>query len=425
MEIVQVIGMASGGVLTHVIQLSELLLEADHRVKVIAPEEVLLPVPGVKRKNLRIGSRPSLHDFKQIKQLSQLLIGADLVHAHGLRAGVFCVKARRLLKEQIRPALVVTEHNLPLGSKRIALVGQHLARLVAKEADYLLAVSPDLVQQAEMMGAKGCELAKIPAPKPGWLIATGPEVVLKHPDLQAGLKRPDPKQLPADQIKAAPALSLEGQRRPRNESSCDPDAGEEKTVVQSETGDFAGQFPDAQLPYRRLELLTVARLAPQKGLDLLLLVAAELSRQGIEYRWQVAGDGPLASALRLEAEALGVPVQFIGYQGKVRQLIRKADLVVQTSRWEGQPVALQEALQEGAAIVATEVGGTKAVVGQAARLVPLDALEIAQAINRLRLQPQRLGHLRELSRQRASQLPGPQDLLSQVEAVYAQVLKQY
>ncbi len=62
-------------------------------------------------------------------------------------------------------------------------------------------------------------------------------------------------------------------------------------------------------------------------------------------------------------------------------LLAAADVVVSSALWEGQPVGLQEALHAGAAIVATDVGGTAAVVGDAAVLVPGgDPLSLSRGI---------------------------------------------
>src|SRR5699024_937246 len=96
-------------------------------------------------------------------------------------------------------------------------------------------------------------------------------------------------------------------------------------------------------------VLTVGRLAPQKGLGLLGDTAGELVRDGVPLRWLVVGDGPLEPELRRRVAADALPVVVAGRRDDVPALLAAADVVVSTSTWEGQPLAVQEALQAGAA----------------------------------------------------------------------------
>src|SRR5699024_11335639 len=59
-----------------------------------------------------------------------------------------------------------------------------------------------------------------------------------------------------------------------------------------------------------------------------------------------------------------------GRRDDVPDLLASADVLVSTSAWEGQPINVQEALAAGVPVVATDVGGTGEVTGDAARLVP-------------------------------------------------------
>src|SRR5699024_9668481 len=129
-----------------------------------------------------------------------------------------------------------------------------------------------------------------------------------------------------------------------------------------------------------LEVLVIARLAPQKGLHDLLDAAARLG-DGAGVRIRIAGEGPLHEELAARIRAEALPVELLGRREDVPELLAAADLVVSAARWEGQPVALQEALQAGRAILATDAGGTRWVTGEAACLVPVgDARALAAAI---------------------------------------------
>ena len=128
--------------------------------------------------------------------------------------------------------------------------------------------------------------------------------------------------------------------------------------------------------------VVVARLAPQKGLDLLLDAHRELAAgEPLDLVTVVAGDGPLREPLQARIDAEHLPVRLLGHRDDVPDLLAAADVVVSSAVWEGQPVGIQEALHAGAAVVATDVGGTGAVVGDAALLVPpADPVSLSRAI---------------------------------------------
>ncbi|MHB1288404.1 glycosyltransferase family 4 protein, partial [Georgenia sp.] len=137
------------------------------------------------------------------------------------------------------------------------------------------------------------------------------------------------------------------------------------------------------------------------------------------WRWVVVGDGPLRETLAARAEREHLPVHLLGRRDDVPDLLAAADVVVSTATWEGQPLAVQEALRAGAAVVATDVGGTREVTGDAAVLVPGgDAAALAAAVAQVLAADTRRDALRAASRARARALPGPEDVLAQLWSVY-------
>ncbi|OFR57029.1 glycosyl transferase family 1 [Actinomyces sp. HMSC075C01] len=363
-RILQVCGSAAGGVRAHLADCARLLAADGHDVIVEAPAAVLdtLDVEPARAEALEIGPRPSLNDSLAVARLRRLGRRADVVHAHGLRAGALAALALGR-RRRGRTRLVVTLHNLTIGGRLTTLVGERLERLIARRADLILAVSPDLAERARELGAPRVELAIIPAAPP---------------------------------------------QQPTEPAPSDPAA------------------PEEAWPQEGARLLTVARLAPQKGLPLLLEAAAILSREVdagrlAAFTWALAGDGPgrEEAAERIAAEQL--PVTLLGRRTDAPALMEAADVVVQTSLWEGQPLTIQEALRSGTAIVATDVGGTAVTARGGAVLVAPRAQAIAEALGTLLSDPEARSRAAERAHEAAGRLPGLEDLAVQLrQAALAQ-----
>ncbi|QZN84411.1 glycosyltransferase [Cellulomonas sp. C5510] len=166
-------------------------------------------------------------------------------------------------------------------------------------------------------------------------------------------------------------------------------------------------------------VVTVARLAPQKGLDTLVRAASAAARTRPALRWVVAGDGPLRDQVEAAVRAASAPVTLLGRREDVADLLAAADVVASTAVWEGQPIAVQEALALGSAVVATDAGGTREVTGDAAVLVPVgDAEALGAAVAAVLADASRRDTLRQAARDRAARLPQLPDVLAQLETHY-------
>ncbi len=137
-----------------------------------------------------------------------------------------------------------------------------------------------------------------------------------------------------------------------------------------------GPAPGARipLPAGRPVVFTAARLAPQKGVAVLIDAWAALAPEFPQGSLLVAGDGPLRAELEAQARALGVAdsVLFLGFRDDVRALLRAADVAAIPSLVEGQSLFAVEAMAEGAVVVASRVGGLPEMVreGETGFLVP-------------------------------------------------------
>jgi glycosyltransferase involved in cell wall biosynthesis len=137
-----------------------------------------------------------------------------------------------------------------------------------------------------------------------------------------------------------------------------------------------------------LVILSMARLAPDKGLEYLIEAANKLPRTGRRIRIVIAGDGSDRDRLEQLAGRLNVTdrVAFLGFREDVGDLLAASDLVVLPSLREGLSIALLEAMAMGKPIIASSIGSQREVASRAdmARLVrPADPLALSEAIVRL------------------------------------------
>lgn len=119
---------------------------------------------------------------------------------------------------------------------------------------------------------------------------------------------------------------------------------------------------------------TIACLKPQKA-PLDFVEAARIARaEEPRLRFFVAGDGPLRGAVEEEirSRGLGEHVLLLGWRRDVADLLHAMDLFLLTSRYEGLPRVVLQAMAAGVPVVATAVDGTPDVVrdGETGALVP-------------------------------------------------------
>lgn len=121
----------------------------------------------------------------------------------------------------------------------------------------------------------------------------------------------------------------------------------------------------------------------------MLQAARRLGDAGEPVRFVSVGQGPLAEELEAERDRLGLGgrFRFLGYREDPVRVLLAGDVFCLSSRFEGLPIALLEAMAAGLPAVATRVGGVPAVVtdGREGRLVAAgDPAALAAAIVSLR-----------------------------------------
>lgn len=397
-RVLELSAQAAGGVRAHIRQVSQLLAKDGHQVLLAGPSNVISPADGAvsgacpRTYQIDIGARPSGADLKALRQLKQLAATVEVIHAHGLRAGALAVLAAKRLPAAKRPRVVVTLHNLPVGSAPTRLVGKALHLVVVKVADYVLTVSPDLLKKAKQLGLKAGEIAVVPAPARSLSDCAGTA---------------------SSETDFGTTASLDPASGPGAGSG--PGIGSGSGV---DSGSGYGASSDTDCGATPC-VLTIARLAPQKGLDLLLEAATLIKQRGIDFTWLVAGDGPLKAQLNQQIATAALPVKLLGRREDIGALLSQADVVVQTSYWEGQPLTLREAMQAGRAIVATDVGGSAYTLAGCGQLVEPQAGPLADAVVAVISDPKRRETLEAASRAAVAKIPGETQLREQLDRVLA------
>jgi glycosyltransferase involved in cell wall biosynthesis len=363
-RVTEVLATSTGGVGTHLRSVLPALMVAGAEVRVCGPRatEELFGFTARRAQfapvEISAGLAPAA-DALAVAALRRLLADADLVHAHGLRAGLVAASARRLAG--VRVPLVLTLHNaLPEGGGARRRVLAAAERATVRAADLVLAASADLAANARRQGARDVRPAPVAAPE------------------------------------------LPPPARSRAEVRAALGTGDRPLVV------AVGRLH----PQKGYDLLldAAARWAGDARLTAPPLVA-------------IAGDGPLAADLARDIEQRQLPVVLLGRRDDAADLLRAADVCVLPSRWEARSLTAQEALRAGAPLVATRTGGLPELLGDAAALVPVgDAAALAEAVVRVLADPDHARALTEAGRRRAAGWPDEAATARMLVAVYRELL---
>jgi glycosyltransferase involved in cell wall biosynthesis len=170
-------------------------------------------------------------------------------------------------------------------------------------------------------------------------------------------------------------------------------------------------------------VLAVGRLHRQKRFDVLVSAAAGWQHRIPVPAVLIAGEGPERELLQSRASELGVDVRLLGQRHDIADLMSIADVIVLPSSWEARPLAAQEALSAGRALVATPVGGVPSLVGSAAVLVPVGNPDsLAAAVAQLLDDPDARHRLERLALARAAEWPDAEAVANQLVAVYIELV---
>jgi glycosyltransferase involved in cell wall biosynthesis len=314
MRVVYVSTLKRGGPVSHMEALAARVAGLGVDVRVVRPSDAAVR---------------SKWDVRGALALWPALAGADVVHTHDRRAGLFA----RVIGRARRATVVHTYHGLP----------EEIAVELGRDPGYRDPAVPPLRRAWLRYGYLRIEAA---------LALLGAVVVPSEAMASylagAGVPRSRLRVIPSgvDVVRAVPPASRH-----------DP------AVV-----------------------AVMANLEPWKGVDVLLAACAQLP-PGAKVHVDVYGDGSARGALERRAQQLGVDVTFHGHvPGAPARVLETADVVVVPSRAENLPMAALEAMAAALPVVGTRVGGVPELVedGVTGFVVPPDdAPAMAAAIAKI------------------------------------------
>jgi glycosyltransferase involved in cell wall biosynthesis len=143
------------------------------------------------------------------------------------------------------------------------------------------------------------------------------------------------------------------------------------------------------LPLRSFVVGTVGRLSEQKDPHTWVLSAAEVAHHVPDALFVMVGDGDLRRGTERLATELGLAdrLLFTGLRDDVPEILPAFDVLLLTSRWEGLPLVIPQAMASGVPVVASAVDGNTEVLrnGENGLLVaPSEPRLFAEAIQSLR-----------------------------------------
>ena len=118
------------------------------------------------------------------------------------------------------------------------------------------------------------------------------------------------------------------------------------------------------LPADAFIIAGIGRLSYQKNFSLFIDVAAAVLAQRPGAYFVIAGTGPEDRQLRDRATRLGIDqrLRFLGYVGDMPGLYPAVDALLLTSRYEGLPITILEAMATGTAIVSSKLDGVAEIM---------------------------------------------------------------
>ncbi len=175
-------------------------------------------------------------------------------------------------------------------------------------------------------------------------------------------------------------------------------------------------------------VMQVGRLSAQKDPLAFVEGAARVIRERPDTQFALVGEGPLREAVAAHIRALDLDghVHLLGWREGACRLIAAADVVSLTSRWEGMPYVLLEAMAWSRPVVASAVNGCPEILvdGVTGFLVPAGNTTVwAGRVLDLLNEPAKAAAMGRRGRERVEERFSLHEMTARIERLYLQVAK--
>lgn len=165
----------------------------------------------------------------------------------------------------------------------------------------------------------------------------------------------------------------------------------ENIVLSQEVIDKADADMEKKWDSGKINLVTVGRLDYQKGIDVAAAACKILRDRGVDVSWHVYGKGIMHDQITGYIKENNLENHFIleGMVSNPYPYMKRADLIVQPSRWEGKSIVLDEAKILGKAIVVTDYPSVRDQITdhQTGLITGMEPEAIADGIRKLLADP--------------------------------------
>lgn len=169
--------------------------------------------------------------------------------------------------------------------------------------------------------------------------------------------------------------------------------------------DYEGIRKKADMPIEddfskdNFNIVSCGRISHEKGMDLAVKACAQLVADGFDnIKWWIVGGGPAENEVRDLVKELKMDryVNMVGMKSNPYPYIKKADLYVQPSRFEGYPMTILEALVLGQPVISTNNNGAKEIIenGKTGILCGVNTDNIRSVVSKIIDNPQQFSNLR-------------------------------
>ncbi|HQI50131.1 MAG TPA: glycosyltransferase [bacterium] len=180
------------------------------------------------------------------------------------------------------------------------------------------------------------------------------------------------------------------------------------------------------LPEGSILMGFIGRLVPIKNLGMALHVLERLLLENQAYHLCIAGDGPEKAQWHQYSEEKGLTehVHFLGWVERIAYILSGIDILILTSRNEGTPIAVIEAMASRVPVIATAVGGVPDLIQneRTGFTVPSDDVEaMVRYITRVTQAPESLGDLKKAAEEEIYAKYEYHHLVREIDQLYSRL----